>query len=48
MDFWDPIEKARYPKYFAEREKLKVEYEKLYKKLYVENHAETEKAKTNK
>ncbi|XP_060830777.1 NADH dehydrogenase [ubiquinone] 1 beta subcomplex subunit 9 [Bombus pascuorum] len=48
MDYWDPIEKARYPKYFAEREKLKVEYEKLYNKLYNETPAEVEKAKTNK
>ncbi|XP_006621051.1 NADH dehydrogenase [ubiquinone] 1 beta subcomplex subunit 9 [Apis dorsata] len=45
LDFWDPIEKAQYPKYFGQREKLKVEYEKLYKKLYLDNK---ETSKSNK
>ncbi|XP_066595825.1 NADH dehydrogenase [ubiquinone] 1 beta subcomplex subunit 9 [Prorops nasuta] len=34
LDFWDPIEKAAYPKYFAQREKAKKEYEEYYKKQY--------------
>ncbi|XP_043268026.1 NADH dehydrogenase [ubiquinone] 1 beta subcomplex subunit 9 [Venturia canescens] len=34
LDFWEPMEKAQYPKYFALREKRKLEYIKLYDKLY--------------
>ncbi|XP_058810899.1 NADH dehydrogenase [ubiquinone] 1 beta subcomplex subunit 9 [Phymastichus coffea] len=34
LDYWDPIEKAKYPKYFALREKRKLEYEEFYKKEY--------------
>lgn len=34
LDYWEPIEKAQYPKYFAEREELKKEYIKLYEKMY--------------
>lgn len=36
LDHWHPTEKARYPKYFAQREVLKKEYEKLYYKLFPE------------
>jgi len=36
MDYWDPIEKARYPKYFARREKMKDEFEEWYFKTYSE------------
>ena len=36
LDYWNPMEKARYPKYFARREELKKEYEQLYYKLYPE------------
>ncbi|KOC66697.1 NADH dehydrogenase [ubiquinone] 1 beta subcomplex subunit 9 [Habropoda laboriosa] len=43
LDFWDPIEKAQYPKFFAKREELKKEYEKLYNKLYPEPSKETPK-----
>ncbi|KAF3430048.1 hypothetical protein E2986_08880 [Frieseomelitta varia] len=48
MDFWDPVEKARYPKYFAQREKLKEEYEKLYKKLYANPPKNTEEVNPTK
>lgn len=34
LDYWDPMEKARYPKYFARREELKKEYEQFYYKLF--------------
>lgn len=32
MDFYHPLEKARYPWYFAKREQMKDEYIKLWKK----------------
>lgn len=34
MDYWHPTEKDMYPKYFALREKRKIEYEAFYKKQY--------------
>ncbi|XP_051160650.1 NADH dehydrogenase [ubiquinone] 1 beta subcomplex subunit 9 [Leptopilina boulardi] len=36
LDFWDPWEKAFYPKYFAKREKRKKNYVEFYKKTYGE------------
>ncbi|KAJ8675183.1 hypothetical protein QAD02_010969 [Eretmocerus hayati] len=36
LDYWDEMEKARYPKYFALREKRKKEYEEFYRKQYGE------------
>ncbi|XP_031838079.1 NADH dehydrogenase (ubiquinone) B22 subunit [Nomia melanderi] len=45
LDFWDPVEKARYPKYFAKREELKKEYEQLYHRLYPAKNVEVEKEK---
>ncbi|OAD56609.1 NADH dehydrogenase [ubiquinone] 1 beta subcomplex subunit 9 [Eufriesea mexicana] len=44
LDYWHPIDKARYPKYFAQREKLKEEYQKFYKKLYPESSEEANKS----
>nr|XP_033337641.1 NADH dehydrogenase [ubiquinone] 1 beta subcomplex subunit 9 [Megalopta genalis] len=37
LDYWHPMEKARYPKYFAKREEMKKEYEKFYYKMYPED-----------
>ncbi|EFN61439.1 NADH dehydrogenase [ubiquinone] 1 beta subcomplex subunit 9 [Camponotus floridanus] len=34
LDYWHPLEKARYPKYFARREQMKNEYEKWYFETY--------------
>ncbi|KAK3917656.1 NADH dehydrogenase [ubiquinone] 1 beta subcomplex subunit 9 [Frankliniella fusca] len=34
LDFWDPVEKAFYPKYFALREQRKKEYMELWQKKY--------------
>ncbi|XP_074108349.1 NADH dehydrogenase (ubiquinone) B22 subunit [Cotesia typhae] len=34
LDYWHPTEKAMYPKYFALREKRKLEYMKLYDKQF--------------
>lgn len=34
LDYWHPIEKAMYPKYFATREKRKIEYEEFFKRNY--------------
>ncbi|XP_053970877.1 NADH dehydrogenase [ubiquinone] 1 beta subcomplex subunit 9 [Hylaeus volcanicus] len=36
LDYWHPMEKAQYPKYFARREELKKEYEELYNKMFPE------------
>lgn len=36
LDYWHPLEKARYPKYFARREQMKDEYEQWYFKTYPE------------
>ncbi|XP_011159528.1 NADH dehydrogenase [ubiquinone] 1 beta subcomplex subunit 9 [Solenopsis invicta] len=36
LDYWHPIEKAMYPKYFARREQMKDEYEKWYYETYPE------------
>ncbi|XP_011500890.1 PREDICTED: NADH dehydrogenase [ubiquinone] 1 beta subcomplex subunit 9 [Ceratosolen solmsi marchali] len=36
LDYWHPMEKAMYPKYFALREQRKIEYEEFYKKEYGE------------
>ena len=36
LDYWDPIEKAFYPKYFAKREQRKKDYIEFYKKTYGE------------
>ena len=35
LDYWDPMEKAMYPKYFALREQRKKEYIEFYNKNYV-------------
>ncbi|XP_043260229.1 NADH dehydrogenase [ubiquinone] 1 beta subcomplex subunit 9 [Colletes gigas] len=44
LDEWTPMEKAMYPKYFAQREELKKEYEELYYKMFPETSKEpTEK-----
>ena len=45
LDYWDPAEKALYPKYFALREELKKEYAKLYYKLYPDTLKTEEKKK---
>ncbi|KAA0199857.1 hypothetical protein HAZT_HAZT001333 [Hyalella azteca] len=34
LDYWDPIEKAAYPKYFALREKRKKEYLEMWDKKH--------------
>lgn len=34
LDYWHPMEKALYPKYFARREQRKREYVKLWHKMY--------------
>ncbi|KAL7639886.1 UNVERIFIED_CONTAM: hypothetical protein RMT77_009299 [Armadillidium vulgare] len=34
LDFWQPIEKAAYPEYFARREQRKKEYIKLWEKNF--------------
>ena len=34
MDFYHPLEKAEYPYYFANREKLKKEYIKMWEQKY--------------
>lgn len=34
LDYWHPTEKDMYPKYFALREKRKIEYEEFFKKQY--------------
>ncbi|CAK9822147.1 NADH dehydrogenase [ubiquinone] 1 beta subcomplex subunit 9 [Anthophora retusa] len=44
LDYWDPIEKAQYPKFFAEREVLKKEYEAFYNKMYGETSEKTSKS----
>ncbi|EZA52290.1 hypothetical protein DMN91_007050 [Ooceraea biroi] len=36
MDYWHPLEKACYPKYFARREQMKNEYIEWYFKTYPE------------
>lgn len=36
LDYWHPLEKAMYPKYFARREQMKAEYEEWYYKTYPE------------
>lgn len=36
LDYWHPLEKAMYPKYFARREQMKDEYEKWYFETYPE------------
>lgn len=38
LDYWDPMEKAMYPKYFALREKRKIEYEEFYEQQYGKKH----------
>ncbi|XP_033216437.1 NADH dehydrogenase [ubiquinone] 1 beta subcomplex subunit 9 [Belonocnema kinseyi] len=40
LDYWDPWEKAFYPKYFAKREQRKKEYVEFYKKMYGEPEKE--------
>ncbi|CAK9807591.1 NADH dehydrogenase [ubiquinone] 1 beta subcomplex subunit 9 [Anthophora plagiata] len=42
LDYWDPIEKAQYPKFFAHREVLKKEYEEFYNKMYGDTTSEKE------
>lgn len=34
LDYWHPLEKARYPHYFARREQRKLEYIRLYEQEY--------------
>ncbi|OXU24055.1 hypothetical protein TSAR_010563 [Trichomalopsis sarcophagae] len=34
LDYWDPVEKAAYPKYFAVREQRKKEFEEFYRQVY--------------
>lgn len=34
LDYWHPLEKAQYPKYFATREKRKQEYIKMWEEEY--------------
>lgn len=36
LDYWHPLEKAMYPKYFARREQMKDEYIEWYFKQYPE------------
>ncbi|KYM99822.1 PREDICTED: NADH dehydrogenase [ubiquinone] 1 beta subcomplex subunit 9 [Cyphomyrmex costatus] len=36
LDYWHPLEKAMYPKYFARREQMKDEYMKWYFETYPE------------
>ena len=42
LDYWHPMEKAMYPKYFATREQRKKEYEEFYRKQYGEPPAQSE------
>ena len=37
LDYWHPLEKARYPYYFARREAAKQELLQLYEKMYGTN-----------
>ncbi|XP_076765407.1 NADH dehydrogenase (ubiquinone) B22 subunit [Xylocopa sonorina] len=48
LDYWNPLEKSKYPKYFALREQLKKEYVDLYKKWYPENIEESTEKKEGK
>lgn len=45
LDFWHPLEKAMYPKYFARREQMKDEYIEWYYKTYPEEKEKMEKEK---
>jgi NADH dehydrogenase (ubiquinone) 1 beta subcomplex subunit 9 len=36
LDYWHPMEKSMYPKYFALREQRKKEYEEFHRKEYGE------------
>lgn len=40
MDYYDPLEKAQYPYYYAKREAMKDEYIKLWKKKMNSNNSE--------
>ncbi|CAK9814428.1 NADH dehydrogenase [ubiquinone] 1 beta subcomplex subunit 9 [Anthophora quadrimaculata] len=44
LDYWEPIEKAQYPKFFAEREVLKKEYGEFYNKMYGGTSEKTSKS----
>lgn len=34
LDYWHPLEKARYPDYFARREQRKKEFVRMWEKQY--------------
>ncbi|XP_022688544.1 NADH dehydrogenase [ubiquinone] 1 beta subcomplex subunit 9-like [Varroa jacobsoni] len=43
LDYWHPLEKAQYPKYFATREKRKLEYIEMYEKYLKQSKLESGK-----
>ncbi|XP_014475183.1 PREDICTED: NADH dehydrogenase [ubiquinone] 1 beta subcomplex subunit 9 [Dinoponera quadriceps] len=45
LDYWHPLEKAMYPKYFARREQMKDEYIEWYMKKYPEEKKKIEEEK---
>lgn len=45
MDYYNPLEKARYPYFFAKREQMKDEYINLWKKKMLKRGDEGEKPK---
>ncbi|EFN87832.1 NADH dehydrogenase [ubiquinone] 1 beta subcomplex subunit 9 [Harpegnathos saltator] len=45
LDYWHPLEKAMYPKYFARREEMKDEYIKWYNTQYPEVEEKLEEGK---
>lgn len=42
LDYWHPMEKAAYPKYFAVREQRKKEFEVFYREQYGEPPASSD------
>lgn len=47
MDFYDPLEKAKYPYYFAKREQMKDEYLRLWKKKMMNGSSDVAKKQTD-
>lgn len=45
LDYWHPLEKAQYPKYFARREQMKDEYVEWYFQQYPEEKKKIEEEK---
>ncbi|XP_032670869.1 NADH dehydrogenase [ubiquinone] 1 beta subcomplex subunit 9 isoform X2 [Odontomachus brunneus] len=48
LDYWHPLEKAMYPKYFARREQMKDEYLEWYFKQYPEEKKKIEEEEKQK